>query len=843
MSMTSFYGGRQGASINIVRTFDKVSIPAGTHLYRHVYYAIDSTDTANPKRVKHPFIEKTSDNFGDYAWQIVELNGGTIIASDNNTYILDTQEQEGMVEYFAQGGDTTGIDGVNYGEYVLIDTDNKEDPDNGKIFRRGLQLDNGFGGGEYRGQIVGPRGGSASLALDHYNTVDALPGKHTTSYTVNDGDLVSGATHDSIDAVWCQVEDDKGQVTDYLIGFKFPYDVIDFTANPRSPYGADGQILPATTSLIDRTDDGSHPFYEKWHMQVPRGTKGDSLTNFKIFFSEVAAGSDYYNNESDAMSQTSPVAALVTDTPIVIDTYFDYYDNGVAQIDISGTKYFINLNDGINAHFGYLQTIYNTWEDGREHDWNDVGKYKVLDKIELQSDGHLKVFYTCDTPDIISEVIRWIWMNDPSNDGIQIDDEGTITFWYNTLKADGVTHESQKYDKKFSWITKVTLDTDGTLKVFYNNDTNKSLYPAANWVDDPSAAPGEQHYYTTNLTWIKDVDINPSTGVITFTYNDDTVAAPHKVTKQLDWIKAVDLNSTGKFTFYHIDDDPTASPPVVHRDEFQTNWVSDVSIASNGTVTFDYIDTTTKQYSKMIKYLDTVSIQTTDASREDGGEGTGDQQIHVRYNNMEPSDPDIKIGNPLNYIVESLVTEDGNSWNVPANHLLVWYSDYQLRQNLATAYPGRVWRYGSLKDPTRVLDNWFDLGYVKGEVGGVRILEQIDITDINTKLYDGSGNAIPPEELLSPGVPNYDYAGWLVEVSDAAHPSQDSVLYAYNYDSNVLPSDPNKWHKIGSLSASLSDVTSFLYVGNVDPKDPSTGIVFKDNGLWFNSKTIKCVED
>ena len=40
-----------------------------------------------------------------------------------------------MVSYFRNGN---GYTEVNYDEYVLINTVNKNHPDNGKIFRRGL---------------------------------------------------------------------------------------------------------------------------------------------------------------------------------------------------------------------------------------------------------------------------------------------------------------------------------------------------------------------------------------------------------------------------------------------------------------------------------------------------------------------------------------------------------------------------------------------------------------------------------------------------------------------------------------------------------------------------------
>ena len=40
----------------------------------------------------------------------------------------------------------------------MINTVNKNDPDNGKIYRRGYDFNNDMGGAEFIGTIVGPAG-------------------------------------------------------------------------------------------------------------------------------------------------------------------------------------------------------------------------------------------------------------------------------------------------------------------------------------------------------------------------------------------------------------------------------------------------------------------------------------------------------------------------------------------------------------------------------------------------------------------------------------------------------------------------------------------------------------
>ena len=69
-----------------------------------------------------------------------------------------------MVEKFKMGGNYSE---VHYNEYVLINTDNKNDPDNGKLYRRGYDYQNDMGGAEYIGQIVGPSSGTPYFQLNN----------------------------------------------------------------------------------------------------------------------------------------------------------------------------------------------------------------------------------------------------------------------------------------------------------------------------------------------------------------------------------------------------------------------------------------------------------------------------------------------------------------------------------------------------------------------------------------------------------------------------------------------------------------------------------------------------
>jgi len=62
-----------------------------------------------------------------------------------NSFVIITTYRSisDMVANFKKGPDYTA---VHYDEYVMINTVNKNDPDNGKIYRRGYDFKNDMGG-------------------------------------------------------------------------------------------------------------------------------------------------------------------------------------------------------------------------------------------------------------------------------------------------------------------------------------------------------------------------------------------------------------------------------------------------------------------------------------------------------------------------------------------------------------------------------------------------------------------------------------------------------------------------------------------------------------------------
>ena len=787
MSFSSFYGGRQGASFIIVKQFDGLDIPqaAGSYVYKVKYLAV--TTDEQYFIYDNGFIEKNANNYSDYIWKAQALDGSTVDTKPDaagtgptSQQVLDIAYAEGMRQCFEQGGDTTDI--VNYGEYVIIDTIDKNDPDNGKVYRRGINFDynpdtNPLAGAEYIGQIVGPQGVSPELNFDHYQDIideygAAAPRK---TYDEANEDIVPGSYiddgvrefNDEIKYTYVTIKDAFNNVKGCLIGFQLPYLIQDLEAQSMSPY-ENRAVDPDTgkyynydlitedpTQYID--DKWIHPFYQKWQIKIPSGYHGVDSTNIEIvhtktmpaqFKDATFRGAALYDDaactiphEESGQPVVLPTAAdvlreaegtiyLSTDTPI-----YDASDDVIScKVEYNGQEYYVKKEDCYMDVVRYRQTDYDNLEDG-EITYYYIGDYNIIKRIQLAADGTLTAFYTANpSPQELEEVIRWIDTQDTQ--GITIDADGTVKVYYNTLDQYG-NHEYQEFPNVLDWITRVTLTQNGQFTVLFNNNTIQG------------------GRYDATLEWIDFVEISED-GVVSFYYN--------------------------------------------------TNH--------------DYPAYTALD---RIKYISDMEIET--VAEGETYEGTGDQKLHVTYNT---GDSEI-IGNPLNYIIETTISTPSATYpDAPYSHLLVYYADPDLRQSLSSKWV----TFPSEKYPGEVWTEWVDLGNVRGAAGGIHIIKDVAT---ESELKDPvTGNWIPPELLEdSHGqVIQPDGAGWSVTLTPAG--STTSYFYCYDYDTE-------EWYPIGNIDPGAVDPETLLVKstpmsGTQDPV-PADVVKLKPEGFWLASET------
>lgn len=427
-----------------------------------------------------------------------------------------------MIEKFKLGADYTV---VHYDEYVLINTENKNDPDNGKIFRRGYDYINDLGGAIYIGTIVGPSGKAPMLEL---STIDEVNKKHAEegfserraegSYTLKDNNIVPGKTedgtfNDEIKWVSCSIRNPNNEDSIAYIGFQVPYLVTEFSAESVSPYYNRNNETNnfINQNLSERIDDKTHPYFEKWHFSIPKGIKGDTLKNFRVINAteEIenypAQDDDVLNNRQvlvydyynyDKQESGDKTTLYLGDYNMIEDMSID--DEGSVRIqythndDLAYPKMIkwiksVTLNKN-NGHFT-IEYNHSTDKDGQptiyetDLDW--------VNKILLSEDGTVTIGYSTGKTENLQEKIKWI-------ENIQMKSDGTVDITYN----DG-THEI--FNKNIQWITNISLSADGTFTVRYNN----------------GAAD-----YTTKLIWVRDIEIQENgTVIIHFNNGTDTVHA------------------------------------------------------------------------------------------------------------------------------------------------------------------------------------------------------------------------------------------------------------------------------------------------------------------------------
>lgn len=799
MSFESFYGGRMGASFVIVKQFDGINIPQveGSRVYKAKYLAITNDEQYYVYDTDH-FIIRNEDNYKDYLWKLTSLDGSTVDTKPDkegtgvvSQQVLDIVLAEGMVQCFEQGGDTTNE--VNYGEYVIIDTPDKNNPNNGKVYRRGMNFDynattNPLAGAEYIGQIVGPQGETPELDFDHYeDIINAGGAYHLGEYDEVNEDLVPGSYidesgvrqfNDKIKYVYTTIKDEFGNIKGCVVGFKLPTLVQDFEAQSMKPY-EQRVINPETgeyynydlisedlTEYID--NKWKHPFYQKWQIKIPHGYHGINSTNIEIVhtktmpegYKEDFAGTAVYNDiectiphveagspliltdSVDVLKELEDIIYLSTDEPIY------NADNDVlsCSIDYNGQTLYVKKEDCYMDVVRYRETNFDNLEDG-EITYHYIGGYNEIQRITLSDDGTLTVFYSMkENPQELEELLRWI--DTQSSSGIVIDGDGSIHVYYNTVH-DPVGTDIDPYER---------IDVKGRAH--------------------------DHQDYSNVLTWITDISLNQQ-GDFVILYNNDKIEPNGRYYESLEWIDYVTVDTDGTMTFYYNNN---------HNNPAY-------------------------QFTNLIKIIDKVEVQTENPAG--AGEGTGDQKLRITYNT---GIIEVVQSNPLNYIIETVICRPSLTYpNAPYSHLLVYYADPALRQTLQTKWV----TYPSEKYPGTIWTEWVDLGDVRGAPGGLHILEDVDSL---TDLQDISGDWIPPEQLTDSSgiIINPEGAGWAVTYTPTG--SATSYIYCYDYNSKI-------WYPIGSIDPTSADPRSIIIkstpVGDTYEPDPTDVAMLKEYGFWL----------
>lgn len=423
-----------------------------------------------------------------------------------------------MIADFAKGPALTA---VQYGEHVIINTEDKNNSNNGALYRRGYDYNNSMGGAIYVGTIVGPSGKAPMFELTTIENIKDITFKDSDevrqgegTWNISNKSLVPGKINSEFndDIAWSYItiRDQQGIDTTAWVGISIPYHVIEMDAQSVSAYyNRDKETADfKNVNLVERDDDQAHPFYSHWSVRIPKGIKGDALKNFRVV--EASDAIQDYEGKTDDINNHRKV--------LVYDYYcYDAKENGEPK------------------------TLY-------------LGDFNMIDTIDLADDGTFTINYTHDNTVTYTKKIKWITSttlnnttgvfhinyNDGSNyettlkwiNGISLANNGTITFTY-------TTGDSETLENKIKWITTTELAANGTLTINYNDGTKEVFDKKIQWITDITLTDEgilTINYnngipaFTKSLVWpvriefdSKDNEADPGTQVIKVTYNNGTV--------------------------------------------------------------------------------------------------------------------------------------------------------------------------------------------------------------------------------------------------------------------------------------------------------------------------------
>ena len=499
---------------------------------------------------------------------------------------------------------------VGYGEYVIINSVTSE---NGDIYKRttNLSVDNGA---VYITKISGSIGQSASLEFaTNYDSIGGTPSR----LNLLNGGLIPGYYAENSedyfndDICFKTLKTTIDNNTETKIAFQFPYPVINLEA---------ATISNLNEAVIERIDDGTHPFYYSYLLKLPETIKQNQI----------------YNIEKITVAQTDIIYDNPQDKNDITENYLNK-DIFIYKLKETSIANIIEINNYYLCDYDFIQNIsYNRLLDKIEITYNNttveipLTQAKQIASIALNNDGLLLVNYENDehNPHIVNQdtPLKWI-------EGMTLNSNGLLSVSYNNERNPRVINqdtplkwienmsladngllsvnyndESNPYvvnqNTPLKWIKSMTLSNNGLLSVDYNNESNPKIInqnTPLKWIENMSLADNgllSVNYnnernpkiinQNTPLKWIDNIIYNENTQRINFIYNTtEVISLPFAIPEiEEDYITNVTLNEQkNKLLVYKKS---SLIPQEV--DLYLLKQISDIVVQADGTIVYTYTD-------------------------------------------------------------------------------------------------------------------------------------------------------------------------------------------------------------------------------------------------------------
>lgn len=559
---------------------------------------------------------------------------------------------------------------VVYGEYVLINTTDPRDMENGRLYKRGYE------GPEYVGCIEGPPGYSPHVKIENFNTIDTLKNLESDmdkdylysegEFIVNKGDLVpgkaaNGSFNDSIKwktlscrritsffysqnkALLVKLYKDEILLRRREVTFenslgqeeKFFYDEEVYIA--ASEENSSANLIRFIKERHDNFTETGTLEIDEAKVKQRRATVGYKKgTNYNEegydfeeqaeetiadigfqfpyhFFDWEANSISPYENRTDntkVFEQSVSYGTLISDE----DTSHPFYSDMKLKVP-HGIK-----GDSLKGLKVIPASEYQKLKE------SNSGYYEAVEGITDHSQWE-------DTYNGLDNDLPNATINNPEKKDRQI-----LVYEYYDYRNNSNGAKITKYLGDYNMIEEISADDEGSIKIKYTHD---DAYIKEKWV-----------------TWITGVNLNTDNGILTVTYNNDKINGSNQYTAKLDYITGIEISENGNVTYTHS----TKSNGQSHDTSTQTplRWIADFeapSLRNNNRWQKVYNDGTKTDAN--FKNIDNIEIDDNFHIKINYNDGTSqtindslkvDSTLSIAFNITEDSQTGYTVESHINYL-------------------------------------------------------------------------------------------------------------------------------------------------------------------------------------------------
>lgn len=478
--MSSFYGGKQGRTYNIVQRYSSVQQMceafAGGGAYTDANYGqyviIDTVLTqGRSSSLENGLLYRRGFDYNDSASQYPKPDPE------------DSKYQDPQ----------TGFDKQLYQQDWAIWA---QHPGNGAI---------------YIGQIVGPEGRSPEIQVEKWSDFEdqTASTQNQIEIDLTPGKVDQNTFNDVIKAGYVNIRDQHGDIVSAKIAFDIPYTVIEAEVVDHDAYSTAGVVeSPASTG---------HTFYYKWDFTVPNGKRGQDIQTVTIEDGSTTGSTvDGFGNQ------------IVGSDKYYTYSVRDYTAAATGQLTEHLGRWPYRVIDGITL-LNDTRTLV-TWQNGQMVNVGEL--YQNLNPSATNYDDIKDLYWACikaghivEDDNVGHDSAYMPEITSLDQIGLVVDNLQETAWRVVKIPETAPAHsivisytagEDDQFDRVLRTVDHLSVDNKGNLYAFYSDDIDQS-------------------YYLTNIGGLDSVNMDDIDGIIFNYTNGTSISYPIKQILSIDF--------------------------------------------------------------------------------------------------------------------------------------------------------------------------------------------------------------------------------------------------------------------------------------------------------------------